>query len=158
MRLEAYSFEIVYHRVTAQQRDAIVDFWLSYGAIDSTTEARRRSHQVVVLVRNPTGEIVGLSSVGLRNIPRLDGWHYIYRMFIRPADRVSYLMKEITNCSRDFLRSFEHPKLPMRGLLIVTENRKLMRPGLRKLLLRHGYQPLGRSTRGLDWWRVDFRG
>ncbi len=152
-----YRFEYVYRRVTAVQGDAIVDFWLAQRAIAHEAEARRRSGEVVLLALNPAGEIAGLSSVGLRNLPRLGGWHYVYRMFIRPADRVPYLMKEITNRSRDYLRTFEHPDYPVQGLLIVTENPKLMRPGLRKLLRRHGYQPLGRNARSLDLWRVDFR-
>jgi hypothetical protein len=58
---------------------------------------------------------------------------------VRRADRVPYLMRAVTNATRDLLRDFPYPEGPLAGLLIETENRKLMRPGIRRYLERHCY-------------------
>jgi len=42
------------------------------------------------------------------------------------------------------------------GLLIVTENPKLMRPGMRKPFQRHGYRHAGKILRGSDLWVSPF--
>jgi hypothetical protein len=77
-------------------------------------------------------------------------------MFLRCEHRRPHLMREGTNAARDFLRGFRHPHANPAGMLIVTENRKLMRPGMKRYLERHGYQYRGRDPRGLDVWLAQF--
>jgi hypothetical protein len=62
----------------------------------------------------------------------------------------------VTNASRDFLRGFPHPDFQPAGTLIVTENRGLMRPGIRCYFERHGYQYGGTTSHGLDLWLAPF--
>jgi len=81
---------------------------------------------------------------------------YHYRMFLRPEHRRPHLMRAVTNATRDYLRNFRYPDAEPAGMLIVTENRKLMRPGLKHLLERHGYEYRGRERRGLDVWLARF--
>jgi hypothetical protein len=77
-------------------------------------------------------------------------------MFLHPADRVPFLMRAVTNATRDLLRGLPHPGGPVAGMLIETENRKLMRPGIRRYFERHGYLYRGRTGRGLDLWLAPF--
>jgi hypothetical protein len=65
-------------------------------------------------------------------------------------------MLAVPNATRDFLRDFRHPIAQPDGMLLVTENRKLMRPGMRKLFTRHGYHYWGRNAKGEDVWAVEF--
>ena len=132
-------------------------FWLDQGALASRAAAERRAHQLILLVRRSDGRLAGMSTAGTETAG--DGRrYYVYRMFLAPEDRVPYLMREVTNESRDLLRASEHPEGPTAGMLIETENRKLMRPGIRRYLARHGYVYTGRSRRGLDLWLAPFDG
>jgi hypothetical protein len=102
-----------------------------------------------------TGAVVGVSTVGLKPGP---GGRPLYHflMFLRREHRQPYLMREVTNGTRDFLRGFRHPRADPAGMLIVTENRKLVRAGIRRCLARHGYDHRGRTPAGLDVWLAPF--
>lgn len=65
-------------------------------------------------------------------------------------------MITVLHQTRNLLGAFRHPDAEPAGMLIVTENRKLMRPGLKRLLERHGYEYRGRERRGLDVWLARF--
>jgi hypothetical protein len=100
--------------------------------------------------------LAGVSTVALKPRPTDGRMLYHYRMFLRPEHRQPHLMRAVTNATRDHLRAFRHPDVAPAGMLIVTENRKLMRPGLKRLLERHGYEYRGRERRGLDVWLTRF--
>lgn len=130
-------------------------FWLAQRALASRAEAERRSHELVFLVRRGDGLLAGVSTVALQT--GADGRaYYAYRMFLRREDRVPYLMRAVTNASRDLLRDFAVPEPKPAGMLIVTENPKLMRDGIHRYFLRHGYQHCGKTARGLDQWLAPF--
>lgn len=155
LRLRDYRLDSVYLRTTEAERAEIMALWQSQGVVPDPAERLRRSHEVVLMVRNPAGELVGVSTVGLTRVQ--DGRVlYVYRMFLRPRDRVPQLMTTVTDGTRDFLRGFDHPQAQVAGLLIVAENRKLMRPGLRRTFERHGYQYRGTTPQGQDLWLAEF--
>ncbi|MBK1629341.1 hypothetical protein CKO31_01045 [Thiohalocapsa halophila] len=110
-----------------------------------------------MLVR-PTagGDLVGVSTVGLKPCPTDGRALYHFRMFLRREHRWPYLMRAVTNGSRDFLRAFRHRSADPAGMLIATENRKLMRAGIKRYLARHGDEYRGRGPRGLDVWLAPF--
>ncbi len=62
----------------------------------------------------------------------------------------------VLNGTRDFLRKFAHPTLKPEGMVLVTENRKLMRPGMQRPFARHGYRYWGKTAWGDDVWAVEF--
>lgn len=130
-------------------------FWLAQGALASRAEAERRAHELVFLVRHGDGLLSGVSTVALQT--GADGrTYYAYRMFLRQEDRVPYLMRAVTNASRDLLRDFSGPEPKPAGMLIVTENPKLMRDGIHRYFLRHSYLYRGKTARGLDQWLAPF--
>jgi hypothetical protein len=151
-----YRLEAVYLAVSDAQREEIIRFWREQRAVLNPMEAERRSREVVFMVRNGAGELAGLSSVGLARLPDQDRLYYAYRMFLRQQDRTPYLMRAVTNATRDFLRDFDHPQIQAAGMLIVTENGKLMRAGIRRYFERHGYRYRGRNRKGLDVWVAEF--
>ena len=157
MTFHDYRLEAVYLTVGDAQREEIIRFWREQRAVLNPREAERRGRETVFMVHNGAGELAGLSSVGLKRL--LDeNWlyYYAYRMFLRQLDRTPYLMRAVTNATRDFLRNFDHPQVRPAGMLIVTENRKLMRAGIRRYFERHGYRYRGRTRKGLDLWVAEF--
>ncbi len=156
LRFRQYRLESVYLDTTAGQRAEISEFWLREHAIADPREAERRAGEVVLMVRRDgSGELAGVSTVALRRL-RDGRLVYAYRMFLREQDRVPHLMRAVTDASRDFLRTFPPPQAPTVGMLIVAESRKLMRPGLRRPFQRHGYRYLCQNRRGQDLWLAEF--
>jgi hypothetical protein len=150
-----YGLENVYRSASPEQRTEAVAFWLAQSALASRREGERRAGELVYLVRRADGALAGMSTAALTAGP--DGRPYFaFRMFLRREDRVPYLMRTVTHATRDFLRALDHPAPRPAGMLIVTENRKLMRPGIRRYFERHGCVFRGRTPRGLDVWLAPF--
>jgi hypothetical protein len=151
-----YLLENVYLATTEAQRSEILALWRDGGEdLEEVVEADRHSRETVIMVRTVSGELAGVSGVAL---VRVKGGRrfYAYSIYLREQDRVPYLMLAVINATRDFLRHFRHPIAQPEGMLLVTENRKLMRPGVRKLLARHRYKYWGRNAKGEDVWAVEF--
>jgi peroxiredoxin len=155
IRFKDYLLQNVYLRTTRAERSEIIRLWHEEEAINDPAEAKQRAAEAVFLVRTASGELAGLSTVGL--VRARDGrTFYAYQMFLRKQDRVSYLMLAVVLATRDFLSTFRHPTSQPAGMVHVNENTKLMRPGLRKLFERHGYSYWGVTAEGEDVWAVEF--
>jgi Predicted metal-binding protein related to the C-terminal domain of SecA len=150
-----YKLYNVYQKTTPDLRREIVAFWQRNKAIPDLREAERRAHEVVYLIRNPAEVIVGVSSVYTARAGNPPASYYFYRMFIQPGDRIYGMMRLVTIRTRDFLRD-EVPKPEPRGLVIITENPKLMRKGMQRVFARFGFEFVSKTQRGLDVWVYRF--
>jgi len=124
-------------------------------AVPTEARARSRCGDVVLVARNPDGEIVGVSSVYREHFRGAGEVYWFYRMFIRPPDRVPGMMRHMTALTRDHLRGLDVPDKP-RGVIIVTENPKLMRRGMRRVLERLEFTYVGATAKGQDIWQLKF--
>jgi len=150
-----YRLDTVYCSTTEAQRREIMQFWERVGAVPDAVERERRSHEVVVMVHNMRGELVGVSTVMVRMASNGERYYY-FRMFIHPQHREARLMRAVGQCTRDFLATFCHPDGEVRAMVVVTENPKLMRQGMRQLFERIGYTYNGKTSKGLDCWVFRF--
>ena len=163
-----YQMEIVLGEKPEELRHEIVEFWKANRALRTGPEERwRRSAEVALIARNGKREIVGVSTVYVRNFRTPDNKYYFYRMFIRESDRVPGMMRFMTLTTRDALDERHEEGGPPaaggpaaaggpKGVVIVTENKKLMRPGMRRMMERGGFTLAGKSPKGFDVWRYDF--
>src|SRR5471030_3304168 len=103
LNYQNYTFRSVYGQVDEALRTEIVAFWTRSHAITDIQEAWRRTREVVLVVRNPAGEIAGISSVVVCRLPE-NKRYYFYRMFIQPRDRIYGMMHAVTVATREFLR------------------------------------------------------
>lgn len=156
LHFKGYRLENVYRATSAERRAEAVAFWLAQGALASRREAQRRAFELVYLVRSCHGTLAGMSTVALKYGARGQNSYYAFRMFLRREDRVPYLMRTVVNATHDLLRSLDEPAPQPAGMLIVTENPKLMRPGIRRYFQRHGYLFRGTTPAGLDVWLAPF--
>ena len=145
----------VYRTVTVEQRREAIRFWFEEGAINESCVAERRSHELVLVARAPDGHLAGLTSVSLgRRNP--DGRTvYDLRVFIAPAHRNLYLVRELTDRTRALLKA-DSERRPASGMRLVADNPKLMRPGIRRYLERHGCVYRGTDRHGIDRWFAPF--
>src|SRR3990170_7315249 len=92
-----YQMEIVLGEKPEELRHEIVEFWKANRALRTGPEERwRRSAEVALIARNGKREIVGVSTVYVRNFRTPDNKYYFYRMFIREGDRVPGMMRFMT--------------------------------------------------------------
>lgn len=147
-----YRLGFVHGQASPVEQEEAVAFWLAQGAIASREIARQRAGELVYLARRD-GVLAGMSTAARKTLG--DGrTFFLYRMFLAPAHRVPYLMRTMTNATRDALNATEGKTAA--GMLIETENPKLMRPGVRAYFKRHGYLYRGKTPRGLDLWLAPF--
>ena len=83
------SFDIEVIRSGAEEHaDELIAFWSAHGALDEG-EARRRLPEVVCVLRDATGAIVGVNSVYANVIGIIGREFWIYRTFIAPGPGVA---------------------------------------------------------------------
>ncbi len=156
LRYHDYTIEPIYRAGSKAVRDEIALFWLDTKAIVDVEEAKRRVDEVVCVVRNLDDELVALSTVYVA--PYGDAAEPLlhYRMFIRPADRGTGLMKFVTKTTRQFFDEHAALRDGADGMVIVTENPKLMRAGVKQIFEESPWQAAGKDSRGMDVWRYSF--
>jgi hypothetical protein len=106
----------------------VLDFWRRTGAVPDV-EATRRVPEVLLVATTDAGELVGISSIRIKRLPRLhiDLWNY--RAFVANEHRQSNVMVTLAVRGRDLLRrryvGGQDPRAA--GILYEIENRSLVR-------------------------------
>ena len=137
-------------------RKRVIEFWESNGVLPRD-EAERRSAEVVFVILDPRGEPAGVSTVYSDAFRATGLPYYFYRMFIAPAHRIHGMMEHMTAMTRDFLRARNSASAQRHGgVVVITENPKLMRPGIKRRFRHIGFQHAGRNPAGLDIWVSEF--
>lgn len=143
-----YSLQIVFGRVNQELAREIADFWLKNNAITNPLEAGRRTSEVVMVIRNEQDEVAAVSTAYLDKLPDSDDLYHFFRMFIRAADRVPGLARQAVLNSIEYLASQADATAKPKGLVMVTENRKLAAKIIVSNLKRMGFVHLGTDQGG----------
>jgi hypothetical protein len=152
-----YRLTNVHGRIQPNQREEAIRMWLDEGVLPEP-EARRRADEIVYLIHAPDGGLIGVNTVYSADFPGSDERFYFYRTFVRaPSRGDAGLGRAVLRLTWDFLKSQASQTRPA-GLIIVTENPKLMRPGAVGKLTEAGFNRLGRDARGRDIWCRRFDG
>ncbi|NBC28961.1 MAG: hypothetical protein GVY29_03090 [Spirochaetes bacterium] len=150
-----YRLVSVYQTLDDALRREICAFWERNNAIRDPAEAWRRTQEVVLVIRAADNSIAGITSAYVADFDGVP--HYFYRMFMAPTHRGVYnMMIAATTTTREVLRDSWSPGKP-RSIVIVTENNKLMRPGMHHVFEERGYHYAGRGPRGFDVWTRGLR-
>lgn len=153
----AYRLDIVHLATTSELRQEIVQFWLRERAIAALPEAVRRAHEVCLTVRrnDAPASLAGVSTVG-RMRTRTGQIYWVFRMYLSKVDRVPQLSLAVAKVTCAHLQRRALRERDAAGMLIVTENAKLMRRGAQALFRRQGCRYVGRNVNGHDVWVMDF--
>ena len=153
-----YRLDTVYGRIAPQLAAEIISLWQENRVVGGG-EASRRVAEVVMTIRDGNNTLVGVNTVYIQDLLQADNPYYFYRVFIRPRDRKSFgLRNYLGKTTREFLKGYTPQGNPPHGVVIVVENRKLSRPGARKMLARQGWNELGKGPRGFEVWYINFDG
>jgi hypothetical protein len=150
--MSEYVIDFVYENINESLSKEIINLWVENKAIP-LEEAQRRTKEVACVGRNQEGQLVGVSSVYLQEIPNYGGVYYIYRQFTRLSDRRLILSQRLL---RKTLTSLGELKTNTKGVILVTENIKLLRRSGFRIFERSGMQHVGKNELGQDIWKIDF--
>ena len=135
-------------------REAVIRFWTDEGIL-TPEQAQQRTRDRVYVVLDRDDKVAGVSTVYIDDFRSPGERYYFYRLFIRPGDRVYGMMKYMTAATRDYLRDRADPGKPL-GVVVITENRKLMRRGIKREFRRIDFRSAGKTPLGLDIWVSEF--
>lgn len=155
-----YAIYDLWREPSEELQAKVMDLWTRNDILPTEAAKAERVKQAVLVALNKAGEAVGVNTVYEENFPpglppekRVHA--YMYRMFIRPSDRIPHLMRIMTNGAFDVLAETRQADGPM-TFLIVAENPGLNGPGMRQLLERHGYKAWMKTRAGRLVFRRDF--
>ncbi|MBL4744298.1 MAG: hypothetical protein JKX87_06660 [Cycloclasticus sp.] len=150
-----YQLADVYGNITPELTEKIVNLWQRNSILPTGLDPVHRVNEVAVVILDDTQKVVGVSSAYIDYRPRLQEHAFMYRMFIQPSDRTPTMMLAVLKQTYALLNSLTLANKPA-SLMIVTENNKLMRSGMRRQFSRMGFILLGQNPQRQDIWRQPF--
>ena len=129
-----YRLEPVWPTPTADVQQDVVRFWLAESALPSLASAQARAPELLVVARDPNGQIAGVSTAVRVFVSQLGFECFYYRTFVGRAHRARGLLS--TGVFWSLLRTsygvlnerFRHGRDPgVLGIYAEIENASLMR-------------------------------
>ncbi|MEO9869474.1 hypothetical protein [Ekhidna sp.] len=125
---ESITIHDVWQKKTDELIEEIVAFWTAHNAIPPHVDINQRAHQVVLVVRNLDGEIVGVTTAYSTKYPLLKSMLFVFRGMLDPGYRIPGLFIKMTTMTIQLLE--RHTKLldererPI-GMIAEVENPNL---------------------------------
>lgn len=132
----------------------VLTLWTTKAAL-RYHEAERRLSELVVMVRDPAGRLIGVSTARQGRVQQDGEEHWFLRMFFQQESRgVRGLAAHTPEVAFRLLASRPGPA----GVLLVTENPKLHSRRIAEAFRRLHWQHLGRGADGREWFGRRFDG
>lgn len=116
------ALEVVWGNVNNVICEDVVRLWREQGL--SAAKVDERISQLVVVMKNESGQIVGVSTAYKTYIRQLRNYLFACRLLIIPAYRRANLSPSLLVATRDFLESVHRDEVvnPAIGLITLVEN------------------------------------
>lgn len=153
-----FRFHPGWGKLSADDAETVVQFWLKENALPSGQAARQRVGQVVMYATDPNGDIAAVSTARPVNPPQIGQPLYFYRSFVAPPWRSSMvvyrLLKKAVGLLEDDAREHDWPCI---GVLLELENQRFSEKGRMPVWPGIDFVYIGKSPRGLEcrvhWFR-----
>jgi hypothetical protein len=140
----------VYRALDVQTRREILALWQG---VLPPEEAARRLDEVYLAIRHPDDRLIGVTSVHEQGFRRSDERYWFLRMYVDPTARGTFgLGRRASSMTRDCLLQYPPEGSRAEGVIVVTENPKLWRPGMHRVFWQEGWRFYGRGPRGNEIW------
>lgn len=118
-----YSFFTIDHPVSAELADEVIHLW-THSAGLTAEQARQRLQELVLVVRNATGKVIGVATAGKTYFQQIQNYVYAYRCFIEPEARIPALDTQMIVRTKDFLQKKSEHETENRsvGILTIVQN------------------------------------
>lgn len=126
---DKYRFQTVWQAVDEPLGVEIIDFWRQHGALPRADIARERLPEVVILARDASDAIAGVSSVSVRAQRQLAHKFYSFRCFVAPSHRRALLAARLIRSAYEYFneRYRQGANPDVIGMIAEVENRALNR-------------------------------
>jgi hypothetical protein len=144
---------------SAENDDAVLQFWEREGALANDVTAKERLKELVLDARDSDGRVAGVCTVVPMTLPRLGQPMYYYRCFIgndwRKTRLVLRLLLRAFEVLEEYARAHEFPCI---GVVLELENSRFGDTLRAPVWTSTGFIYVGKSGRGLDLRLRYFRG
>lgn len=154
----AFDFAVDWPSISAENGDAICDFWRREGAFADEAQMKTRLPQIVMHATRD-GEVAGVCTAMTMTPPQLAQPIYYWRTFVGKAYRATPLVMMLLKKSCVLLE--EHARAngyPAIGILLELENDRFRDKGRAAVWFNPRFVYVGRSQRGLDLRVFYFKG
>ena len=119
-------FENVWERSPDNLREQVQALWQAHGG-PTGTAAEERSKQLVFVVKDANGSVVGVSTGFKVYIRQLRNYFFAIRLMIIPGYRIPGLTSKLLVSTRDFLESIysRDGTNPAIGIITLVENPRI---------------------------------
>lgn len=119
-----FTIENVWQQERPDIVEAVTKMWLSSFAFSDVDAARERATQLVYVVRNRDGDIIGASTGFKAYIKMIKNYCYAVRLMLDPAYRIPGLAQKLLVLTRDHFQSIAHEEKenPCVGVITLVEN------------------------------------
>lgn len=132
------------------QRRRAIEMWTQENVFPDASLAFRRAQQLVLLLERED-EVAGVCTVLDVLAPMAGERVWMYRTFVRPADRGSLAAFHVLGEAFDLLKKKTPADGPV-GVFLNTENLRLKGRGVEARLARMGWRHLGLNRLGQAAW------
>jgi hypothetical protein len=142
-------FENRWLKDTADISESVLDLWKQHrGPVGENAE--QRLHQLVFVIRNEGGEVVGMSTAFKAYVKQLRNYFYACRLMLAPEYRIPGLTSKLLVSTRDFLESIHRDEVanPAIGLITLVENERIKENRNEAIWPASGMVYIGNSKEG----------
>jgi hypothetical protein len=142
-------FENRWLKDTSDIYEAVLDIWAQHrGPVGENAEQRLR--ELVFVIRNESGEVVGMSTAFKAYVKQLRNYFYACRLLLVPDYRIPGLTSKLLVSTRDFLESIHdaEPVNPAIGLITLVENTRIKERRNEAIWPASGMVYIGNSKEG----------
>jgi len=122
----AIKIETVWRKSLPQMREEIIKFWDENKLLPPGVSAEERAREVVLVARNESGNIAGISSAMHIQFKQLnDNYFFAYRSVLLPQYRVPGLAQKMILETRDILENYASTMTENKciGMVTFVENK-----------------------------------
>jgi hypothetical protein len=152
-------FENVWEKDMSAMGPQVLEIWKKYGG-PTGPSAVERLKQIVFVVKNSGGDVVGISTAFMTYIQQLRNHLFACRLIILPDYRVPGLTSKLLVLTRDYLESIHGLEKvnPAIGLITLVENQRMKEKRNEAIWPASGMVYIGNSKQGNHIRVYYFRG
>jgi len=118
-----YSFQFITGSVSKEIGRKVIKLWTDSAKL-SVPEAERRLKELVLLLTNKSGDIIGVSTAAKSYFSQIQNYVYAYRCFILPEYRAPALDTQMIVRTKNHLEQINIGEITNKcvGILVIVQN------------------------------------
>ena len=118
-----YSFHTVNGSLPRELAEEVVKLWINFAGLEGQ-EAQRRLKELVMILSDRAGKVIGVSTVVKTYVAQIKNFVYIYRCFILPTFRAPALDTQMIVRTKQYLELLSQSETDKRcvGIMVIVQN------------------------------------